>query len=54
MSDDKNKQELAKAVVDELINRIYVEMGKGFVKKLFWAVVLFIVGFGISQGFFKM
>lgn len=53
MGEDNNKQpidytKMAKAVVDEFMRRIYEEMGKGLLKKIFW--ILLIGGLGLAVG----
>lgn len=48
----RDDEELAKKVADELMNRIYREVGKSVLKKLFW--VLIALGIAVTVLFDKI
>lgn len=41
MSQDDERRELAKAVVDEMWKRIQTEVGKSVIKKAVWGLIIF-------------
>jgi len=54
MSDEEERKAQAKAIVDEFMERIYTEIGKGLLKKLFWIVLILILGAGVATGLIKL
>lgn len=54
MGDDEEKREQARLIVDEFMRRIYIEIGKGLFKKLFWVVIIGLIAVGVSMGVVKI
>jgi len=48
--DPKEKKELAEAVVDAFLQRLYVEIGKSLMKKVFWGLIIFAISLAVMTG----
>lgn len=51
---EEEERRLAKLIVDEMINRVYTEVGKSILKKIFWGAILVGLAIAISTGVIKI